>query len=107
MPEFVGPYASAVTGNRWRPLSIRLLPNRTYKVSRYPALQWTDLTVSVNEGSVVSASRMSRTSTSCHPVHLSPFAMGPAFPDADSYEDSVAGGLAPRRRSRVFRSSYV
>src|SRR5262245_52699743 len=33
--------------------------------------------------------------------------MGPAFPDADYYEDSVALGLAPRRRSRVFRSSYV
>ena len=33
--------------------------------------------------------------------------MGPAFPDADYYEDSVALGLAPRRRSRVFRTSYV
>src|SRR5262249_35922465 len=33
--------------------------------------------------------------------------MGPAFPDADSDEDSVALGLAPGRRSRVFRSSYV
>ena len=25
-----------------------------------------------------------------------PFAMGPAFPDPDYYEDSVAVGLAPR-----------
>ena len=49
--------------------------------------------------SVVSASRMSRTSTSCHQVHLSPFAMCPAFPDADYYGDSVAIGLAPGRRS--------
>src|SRR5262249_8070 len=37
--------------------------------------------------SVVSASRMSRTSTSYHQVHLSPFALCPAFPDADSYGD--------------------
>ena len=50
--------------------------------------------------SVVSASRMSRTSTGCHQVHLSPFAMCPAFPDPDYYEDSVAVGLAPDRRSR-------
>ena len=57
--------------------------------------------------SVVSASRMSRTSTGCHQVHLSPFAMCPVFPDPDYYEDSVALGLAPGRRSRVFRSSYV
>src|SRR5436309_3358897 len=57
--------------------------------------------------SVVSASRMSRTSTSCHQVHLSPFAMCPAFPDADYYGDSVAMGFAPDRRFRGFRSSYV
>src|SRR3954468_18072140 len=57
--------------------------------------------------SVVSAPRMSRTSTSCHQAHLSPFAMCPVFPDADYYGDSVAVGLAPRRRSRGFRSSYV
>jgi len=99
MPEFVGPYASAVTGNRLRPFSIRPLPNRTYKISKYPALQWTYLTISVDDGSVVSAFRMSRTSTNCHQVHLSPFAMCPAFPDSDYYEDSVAIGLAPRRRS--------
>ena len=39
MPGFVGPYASAVTDNRLRPFSIRPLPNRTYKISKYPALQ--------------------------------------------------------------------
>ena len=99
MPEFVSPYASAVTENRWRPFSIRPLPNRTYKISRYPALQWTSLTVFANDHSVVSAFRISRTSTNCHPVHLSPFALCPAFPDPDYYEDSVAIGLAPRRRS--------
>jgi len=90
MPGFVSPYASAVTGNRLRPFSIRPPPNRTYKLSKYPALQWTYLTVSVGfrvgfpawiatwhsmMSSVVSASRMSRTSTSCYQVHLSPFAM--------------------------------
>jgi len=74
-------------------------PNRTYEISRYPALQWTALRGLVNDDSIVSASRISRTSTSCHQVHLSPFAMCPAFPDPDYYEDSVALGLAPRRRS--------
>jgi len=49
--------------------------------------------------SVVSASRMSRTSTNCHQVHLSPFAMYPVFPDSDYYGDSVALGLAPLRQS--------
>src|SRR4029453_6647889 len=57
--------------------------------------------------SVVSASRMSRTSTGCHQVHLSPLAMCPAFPDADYYGDSVALGLPPGRGFRVFRSSCV
>src|SRR3954466_11981950 len=33
--------------------------------------------------------------------------MCPALPDPDYSEDSVAVGLAPRRRSRGFRSSYV
>ena len=97
MPGFVGPYASAVTDNRWRPFSIRPPPNRTYKLSKYPALQWTYLTVlrSSMMSSFVSASRMSRTSTSCHQVHLSPFAMCPALPDSDYYGDSVTLGLAP------------
>ena len=36
-----------------------------------------------------------------HPTHLSPFAMCRAFPGSDYYGDSVALGLAPRRRSRV------
>ena len=40
MPEFVGPFATAVTVNRLRPFSIRPPPNRTYNVSEYPALQW-------------------------------------------------------------------
>ena len=47
MPEFVSPFASAVTENRQRPFSIRPLPNRTYKLSKYPALQWTYLTLAV------------------------------------------------------------
>jgi hypothetical protein len=41
------------------------------------------------------------------PIHLSPFAMCPAFPDSDYYGDSVAIGLAPLGRSCVFLSSYV
>jgi len=107
VPGFVSPYASAVTGNRLRPFSIRPLPNRTYRVSEYPALRWAYLTGSPSMMiSIISAFRMSRTSTSSHQVRLSPFAMCPAFPDADYYGDSVAIGLVPRRRSRVFRSSY-
>jgi hypothetical protein len=34
------------------------------------------------------------------PVHLSSFALCPAFPDSDYSDDSVAVGLAPRRQSR-------
>jgi hypothetical protein len=41
------------------------------------------------------------------PVHLTPFAMCPAFPDADYYGVSVTLGLAPCRRSRAFPGSYV
>jgi hypothetical protein len=47
MPEFVSPFATAVTVNRLHPFSIRLPPNRAYRISEYPALQWTYLTVSV------------------------------------------------------------
>ena len=43
---------------------------------------------------VVSASRMSHTSTSSHQVHLSPFAMCPVLPDPDYYGDSVALGVS-------------
>ena len=50
---------------------------------------------------------MSPTSLPYVPVHLSPFAMWPAFPAADYYEDSVALGLAPGRRSRISPMSYV
>ena len=34
-------------------------------------------------------------------IHLSPFALWPAFPTSDYYGDSVALGVAPFRRSRV------
>lgn len=37
------------------------------------------------------------------PVHLPPFAIWPAVPVSDYYGDSLARGLAPRRRSRVSR----
>src|SRR5262245_34253686 len=49
----------------------------------------------------VSASRITRTSTFWSSGHLSPFAMWTALPSADYYGDSVAIGLASRRRSRV------
>jgi hypothetical protein len=56
----------------------------------------------------VSAVRISRTSPRWSSAHLSPFALCPALPgalggrdSADYYGDSVALGLAPRRRSRV------
>jgi hypothetical protein len=41
------------------------------------------------------------------PVNLSCFAMCPDFPDSDYYQDSVAMGFAPFRRSRVPLDSYV
>jgi len=40
-------------------------------------------------------------------IGLSPFAMWPAFPASDYYEDSVALGLAPGRRSRISPTPYV
>jgi len=49
----------------------------------------------------VSAFRISRTSTFWLPDHLSPFAMWTALPSSDYYGDSVAVGLASRRRSRI------
>jgi len=60
------------------------------------ALQWPTLTPKT-----VSAFRISRTWTSWSSDHLSPFAMWTALPSADYYGDSVALGLASRRRSRV------
>ena len=48
-----------------------------------------------------------RTSTCCHQVNLSPFAMCPVFPDSDYYGDSVAIGLAPIRRSCGSLIQYV
>ena len=50
---------------------------------------------------IVSAFRISRTWTSWSSDHLSPFAMWTALPSSDYYGDSVAVGLASRRRSRV------
>ena len=41
------------------------------------------------------------------PVHLPPFALWPAFPASDYYEDSVAIGLAPDRRSRFLNWADV
>src|SRR5436305_7307145 len=50
---------------------------------------------------IVSARRISRTSTSVHPIHLAPFALWTAFPPSDYYGASVALGLSAGRRSRV------
>jgi hypothetical protein len=48
-----------------------------------------------------SAFRISRTWTFWLSDHLSPFAVWTALPSSDYYGDSVAVGLASRRRSRV------
>src|SRR6516165_1148696 len=49
------------------PISLTWTHNRAYRISEYPALQWTYLIRrSSMMSSVVSASRMSRTSTGCH-----------------------------------------
>src|SRR3954452_22891608 len=50
-----------------------------------------------------SALRISRASTSVHPVHLAPFAVWTAFPPSDYYGASVPMGLSPGRESRVPR----
>ena len=49
----------------------------------------------------VLAFRISRTLTFWSSDYLSPFAMWTALPPSDYYGDSVAMGLASRRRSRV------
>jgi len=49
----------------------------------------------------------SRLPESQDPVHLSSFALCPAFPDSDYYDDSVAMGLAPGRQSRVSPRTHV
>ena len=38
---------------------------------------------------------------SCHPTHLPPFAMWPAFPTSDYYGGSVPVGVVPFRESHV------
>jgi hypothetical protein len=73
--------------------------------SRYPSRARPPLSRMI--ASVVSASRMSRTSTPLRSGRLSPFAMCPAFPDSDYYGESVAIGLAPRRRSWASSTSHV
>ena len=82
MPGFVSPYASAVTENRWRPFSIRPLPNRAYKISKYPALQYPEIL-----GFRLLAFAYLRPLV---PVYLSPFAMWLAFPTSDYYGRSDA-----------------
>ncbi len=87
-------------------LCFELVPLRSFSMNGLVAL------LTDNQGSLrlprslitpktVSAFRISRTSTSGSSGHLSPFAMCPDFPDSDYYGDSVAPGLASRRRSRV------
>jgi hypothetical protein len=60
---------------------------------------WQFLPLSRMMARVISASRMSRTSTPRPSNHLPPFAMWPALPTPDYYGGSVAMGLAPDRRS--------
>jgi hypothetical protein len=77
-------------------VALRLLfhppfPEPYVQVSKHTALQWPD---SQEVGSWYLTYLAPLV-----PVRLSPFAMCPAFPDSDYYGDSVAIGLAPRRRS--------
>ena len=72
------------------------VPRRT--LSPHTALQWPDFRRS--------ALGISPTLLPT-PVHLTRFAMWPAFPASDSYQVSVAMGLAPWRRSRISPMSYV
>ena len=94
MPGFVGPYATAVTGNRLRPFPSA--PLRTDR-DRFR----------VNQLSSQATSTRFRSSCISHPLafemspSLSPFATWPALPAADYYGDSVTMGLAPVRPSRV------
>jgi hypothetical protein len=94
VPGFVSPYASAVTGNRLRPFPPA--PLRTDR-DRFR----------VNQLSSQATSTRFRSLCISHPLafqmvpSLSPFAMWPALPAADYYEDSVTMGLAPVRPSRV------
>ena len=97
MPEFVSPYASAVTGNRLRPFPSA--PLRTARESF--DLKQLASGLCLMTPKTVSAFRISRTLTSRLSDHLSPFALWPALPTADYYGDSVTVGLAPVRPSHV------
>jgi hypothetical protein len=89
--SFTCPFAIAATANRHRDLFHPPSPEPCVHLLKHTALQGSGL----------------RSSAYWHVAYLtpylltrlSPFAMCPAFPDADYYEDSVAVGLAPRRRS--------
>ena len=98
--SFTCPYATAVTDNRLESLFHPPPPE--------PDLQhFRSTRLSSDQVSASSAYWHVAYLTPYLLIHLSPFAMCPAFPDPDYYEDSVAVGLAPVRRSRGFRSSYV
>src|SRR5258708_29804288 len=94
MPGFVGHCGKPAAS-----FSIRLPPNGTCEFPGIP----------------LSSSRILRrlalgispTSFPTAPVHLPPFALWPAFPASDYDGGSVAIGLAPGRRSRVFLVLYV
>ena len=79
--------------------SLRPPPNRTCK---FPSIR-------LSSGRILrrSALGISPTLLPTAPVRLPPFATWPAFPVSDYYGGSVALGLAPGRRSRVFLASYV
>ena len=95
-PEFV--YASVCIGSDGQPASSPFpsASPRTVR-ARFPSTR-------LSSGRILRRSAFDITSTwfLIVPVHLTRFAMWPAFPAADYYRVSVTMGLAPCRRSRAF-----
>ena len=99
-PEFV--YASVCIGSDGQPASSPFpsASPRTVR-ARFPSTR-------LSSGRILRRSAFDITSTwfLIVPVHLTRFAMWPAFPAADYYRVSVTMGLAPCRRSRAFPKTY-
>jgi hypothetical protein len=91
MPEFVSPFATAVTVNRLHPFSIRPPPNRA---CNFRSTRLSSSRKSLGFGDWHHAYLLPRV-----PVNLPPFAMRTAFPSSDYYGGSVTLGLVPCRRS--------
>src|SRR5262249_10480805 len=87
-----------------RPRFRRPPPNRTGGFRTHPALQWcTPDSVFLSGGRAVSASSQVAYLPAVPPTSLPPFALGTAFPSADSDEGSVAVG-PPRVGARTLQA---